>query len=269
MAIITVSRQIGSLGDEIAKAVAEMLGYNFVDKSKISDALSDQGLAAPEFEKFDEKKPTIWQSMSDQKKKFTFLLRAAVYDFAQNGNAVILGRGGQTLLKEIPGTLHIRVVAPLDTRVRRMMDIEAYDEKTCVQLILQSDRDSAGFIRSFFDIDWNDENAYDILLNTRSMSVGTATKLIIEAINSVEFNESTSDVEKNLADKALIQKTRGVLVGYPGIDLTRIEAGDGVVILSGLARSNKNIDACRKTVMQIKGVKEVRSNLEIVAIGGV
>jgi cytidylate kinase len=260
---------MGSLGDDIAKAVAEILEYNFVDQSKLSDALSDQGIPAPEFEKFDEKKPTIWQSMSDQKKKFTFLLRAVVYDFASNGNAVILGRGGQALLKEIPGTLHVRVVAPLDTRVRRLMDIEAFDEKTCEQLILQSDRDSAGFIRSYFDIDWNDENAYDISLNTRSMSVGTATKLIMEAINALEFNETTSDVEKNLADKALIQKTRGILVGYPGIDLTRIEAGDGVVILSGLARSNENIDACLKTVMQIIGVKEVRSNLEIVPIRGV
>ncbi len=69
MSVITISRQKGSLGDEIAKAVAEKLKYNCVDKMKISDALADQGLQAPDFEKFDGKKPTIWQSLSNQKKK--------------------------------------------------------------------------------------------------------------------------------------------------------------------------------------------------------
>ena len=129
MAVITISRQTGSFGDEIAKAVAENLRYNCVDKMKISGALADQGLRASDFEKFDGKKPTIWQSLSNQKKKFIFLLRAAVYYFARSGNVVILGRGGQALLKDIPGTLHVRIFAPFESRMRRLMDLEGYDEK--------------------------------------------------------------------------------------------------------------------------------------------
>lgn len=68
MAVITISRQMESLGDQIAKAVAEKLRYNYVDKVKISDALMEQGLTASDFEKFDEKKPHIWQSLFHQKK---------------------------------------------------------------------------------------------------------------------------------------------------------------------------------------------------------
>ncbi|MBC2712247.1 MAG: hypothetical protein HGJ94_15070 [Desulfosarcina sp.] len=56
------------------------------------------------------------------------------------------------------------------------------------------------YICSFFDIDWNDENMYDLLLNTRTMSVETATSLIIAAITAPEFKESSKEVEKNLED---------------------------------------------------------------------
>lgn len=269
MAVITISRQTGSFGDEIAKAVAEKLRYNCVDKMKISDALADQGLRAPDFEKFDGKKPTIWQSLSNQKKKFIFLLRAAVYDFARSGNVVILGRGGQALLKDIPGTLHVRIVAPFESRMRRLMDLEGYDEKKSEQLILQNDRDSSGYIRSFFDIDWDDENMYDLLLNTRTMSVETATSLIIAAITAPEFKESSKEVEKNLEDMALAQKAKGVLVGFTGIDLTSVEVAQGVVVLTGLARSNESIAECQRTISRIEGVMEVRSNLDIMPLTGI
>ena len=193
MAIITISRQKGSLGDEIARAGAETLQYAYGDKQKLSDAVADQGLPAPEFEKFDGKKPSIWQSMSDQKKRFTFLLRAAVYDFAKSGDAVILGRGGQALLKDIPGTLHVRIVAPMDIRCRRLMDQEAIDLKSCEQRLIQTDRDSSGFIRSFFDIDWSDESLYDLLLNTRAMTVATAASLVATVMARVLSNRSYND----------------------------------------------------------------------------
>jgi cytidylate kinase len=269
MAIITISRQKGSLGDEIAQAIAESLRYALVDKTKISDAMAGLGLPTPEFDRFDGKKPTIWRSMTDQKKRFTFLIRAVLYDFAGKGNAVILGRGGQALLKEIPGTLHVRIVAPLETRVKRLVELKESDEQQAERLLAQSDRDSSGFIRSFFDVDWEDKTLYDLILNTRSMSVGTAVSLITEAIRAPEIGQRAADVEASLEDKALMQKTRAVLVGCPGIDLTRIEVARGVIVLNGLARSKDNVEACCTAVRQIDGVKEVHSKLEIVAIAGI
>lgn len=263
MAIITLSRQMGSLGDEIAKAAAEELRYNYVDKIKISDALTELGLAAPDFEKFDGKKPTIWQSMSQQKKKLTFFLRAAVYDFANSGNVVILGRGGQALLKDIPGTLHVRIVAPFETRIRRLMEMEGCDRKRSEQLIVRNDRDSSGYIRSFFDIDWSDENMYDLILNTRTMSVETSTALIRAAIAAKEFEERPRQVETSLADMTLEQLIQGVLVGFTGIDLASVEVAQGVVVLAGLATSHERIEECQKTVSRLKGVKEVRSMLAV------
>lgn len=269
MAVITISRQTGALGDEIAKAVAEELHYNYVDKTQISDAMADQGLSFPEFEKFDGKKPTIWQSMTNQKKKFIYLLRAAVYHFAGSGNAVILGRGGQALLKDIPATLHVRIFAPMETRLKRLMDREGYTQKQAGQVIAKCDRDSSGYIRSFFDIDWDDENMYDLLLNTRTMTVGSAVSLIASAMDAPDFKAGLKGFKKNLEDLALTQKAMGILVGFPGVDLTHLEVLQGVLLLSGLARSRSQIEACVKILAEIKGIKEVRSNLEVATLAGV
>ncbi|PID40945.1 MAG: hypothetical protein CR984_00590 [Proteobacteria bacterium] len=263
MAIITVSRQKGSLGDEIAKAVAAKLKYQFVDKVKIGDALASQGFRELEFEKFDGKKPTVWQSLSDQKKKFIYLLRAAIYDFAKGGNVIILGRGGQALLKDIPGTLKVRIVAPVKNRIQYLMDQEGFDKNQCERLIVVNDRDSSGFIRSFFDIDWDDENMYDLVLNTRTMSVDTATSLILEAVNSPEFQYRSEKVKKMLADKALEQRINEVLVGFPGIVLERIEVVQGAVSLAGLARFKDEIETCRKAVSSIEGVEDVHMNMNL------
>jgi cytidylate kinase len=269
MAVVTVSRQAGSLGDEIAAAVAEKLSYNYVDKAKIGNAMENQGLPVSDFERFDGRKPSIWQSFTHQKKKFIHLLRATLYDFARSGNVVIIGRGGQALLKDIAGTLHVRIVAPFETRIQRLMDQEGYDKKKSEQHVILNDHDSAGFIRSFFDIEWDDENMYDLVLNTRTMSVGAAASLIHAAIKAQEFSVSSQQIERKLMDMSLEEKSRGVLAGFPGIDVTNIEVTDGVVVLSGLARSGQNIEECQTTVSRIEGVKKVRSKMDIVTIAGI
>jgi hypothetical protein len=192
-----------------------------------------------------------------------------LYDFARRDHAVILGRGGQALLREIPGTLHVRVVAPLEDRIKRLVELKESDEQQAEQLLAQSDRDSSGFIRSFFDVDWEDVTLYDLILNTRSMSVGSAVSIIAEATRAPEISHRAADVEAGLEDKALMQKTRAVLVGFPGIDLTRIEVTRGFIVLSGLARSKDNIESCCAAVRQVDGVKEVHSKLEIVPLAGV
>ena len=269
MAVITISREKGSFGDQIAKAVAEKLQYACVAKPEISDALAEQGVGTPDFEKFDGKKPSVWQSLSQQKKRFICFLRAAVYDFARRGNAVILGRGGQALLKNITGTLHVRIVAPFETRIRRLMEMEDCTRKKAEEILLLSDHDSSGYIRSFFDIKWNDLNLYDLVLNTRTMSVETAVSLIVSAVTAREFNQSTEAVGASLADMALEQRISGTLVGFPGINLTKVEVTQGKVALFGLARSNDNIEQCHNAVMHINGVKQIRNKIDIVTMTGI
>ncbi len=112
MAIITISRQIGSLGDEIAKALTDRLGYKRIEKSQIGAILSEHGFSASDVDEYDETNPTLLQHLSERTKLFEHLIRAAIYELAAIDNVVIVGRGAQLILRDIPGTLHVRVIAP-------------------------------------------------------------------------------------------------------------------------------------------------------------
>ncbi len=177
MAVITVSRQVGSLGTEIAQTLADRLQYDYVDKEKIGKALMGLGLPEPELERFDEKKPPFWDAWQVQRKKYLHFLEAVIYDFARRGKVVIVGRGGQVLLKDLPGVLHLRVIAPLEVRTRRILNEKKGDEKDVVRLMRRNDRDSEGFIRSFFDTNWDDPGLYDLVINTQKISPETAVEL--------------------------------------------------------------------------------------------
>jgi len=259
MAVITISRQLGSLGTEIAQRVAEKLSYEYVDKKKITEALSHYGLFAPDVEKFDEKKPSFWDSFQIQKKKFLHALEAVIYDFARKGNVVIVGRGGQVLLKDIPGVLHVRIIAPFEIRLKRILALEGGDEKKTSRVLNQSDRDSAGFLHSFFDMDWEDRSLYDLMINTEKLSAETGVKLIIDSISSPEIQEGGKGIDAKLINLALTQKAEVILMGIIGIGFENVtvQVKGGVVRLSGLVASEILKEDCLRAMARIEGVNSV------------
>ena len=123
MAIITISRQFGSLGTIIAKALKDELKLESLDKIALEETLvSDYGIPEEKVERYDEKKPAFWDIFSSDKDRYLHFLKTVLYDFASKGNCIIIGRGGQVLLKDIPGVLHVRIVAPRELRIKRIKE---------------------------------------------------------------------------------------------------------------------------------------------------
>jgi cytidylate kinase len=135
-----------------------------------------------------------------------------IYDFAQKGKVVIAGRGGQVLLKDLPGVLHLRIIAPFEVRVRRFIEQSGGDEKQAARILRRSDRDSAGFIQSFFDVDWDGPLFYDLVINTQKLPVDTAVKIILESARSPLIQEAGEKTEEKLIDIALRQKVEATLM---------------------------------------------------------
>jgi cytidylate kinase len=267
MAIITVSRQCFSLGDEIAKNVADDLGYDFIDKQRIGGALAQLGLPAAEMDRFDEKKPSVWDTLATHHTKFLFLMRAAIYDFARKNDTLILGRGAQVLLKDLPGTLHVRIVAPMQVRLERLMAQAGYDEKNGEKVLRQSDRDSAGYIRSFFGEDWNDPDFYDMVINTKAISMSTAAAMITSTIQSSEFKSDPDAQLEKLAVLSLEQQVEVAIMEVQRgntiyVAVTNIE--DGIITLSGTTDSEAVREDCVRAVAKIKDVKGVKNQIMVV-----
>src|SRR5919202_4212550 len=128
MPVVTVTRQLGSQGDAIGRALAERLGYRYLDKLGIAEAMRAYGgdvePGAPEIE---EKKPSFWERLNEERRRHSIMLRSAVYSFALEDNCVIVGVGASMLLKGLSHVLKVLTIAPFDTRVSRVMEAGSLD----------------------------------------------------------------------------------------------------------------------------------------------
>jgi cytidylate kinase len=266
MPLITISRQLGSLGTEIAQALGEKLNCEYVDKAKIEKALLAYGLYAAVFKKFDEKKPSFWDSFQVQRSKFLHALEAVIYDFARKGNVVIVGRGGQVLLKGFPGVFHVRIIAPFGVRLRRFMAKEGLDEKEATGVLHRDDRDSSGFLRSFFDTDWEDPGLYDLIINTQKLTVGSGMKLIMEAISSPEIKEGEKQIGERLIDLALAHKVEATIMDMLGDEFSSVivQSMAGTVTIIGHVTSELLKEKCLEAVGRVEGVKRVDNQLYVI-----
>lgn len=270
MAIITVSRQWYSLGDEIAARVAENLGYDLIDKQKIGEAFAELGFPAGELERFDEKKPAIWDMLALQKRKFIGLLKAVIFELAEGDRILILGRGAQFLLRDLPGTLRVRIVAPFAVRLKRMMAAEALGEGIAERLLRRRDQEAAGYIRAYFNADWNDPDACDLLINTRTTAAGTASAMIENVIRSAEFFSDPEKRREKLAALALQQKAEAAIMEVQrktNVYVAVTEVENGIVTLRGTTDSEAMRAQCEQAVADIAGVRGIQNEVVVVKSG--
>src|SRR5512147_2917539 len=119
MAVITISREIGSAGEYIAQKVAQELGYHFADKDIIEKVLNQYGFV--QFQQEYESGPGFWSRFDTLRTRMIEFSNRVVEALARHGNVVILGRGSFVVLSGFADVLNIRLQAPLPLRVSRVM----------------------------------------------------------------------------------------------------------------------------------------------------
>lgn len=212
MTVITISRQFGSLGDEIAQKLCEVLGYQYFDKRLVMQAASEAGLSEQEIMDYSEEnykvhnfldrmlsRPQtlghvrVWKEDAQgirspdaiplTEDTALDLVQKAIRHAHQVGNVVIVGRGGQVILQNEPDVLHVRVEAPLETRIQRVKQWRPLEtsvdlRRAAQDLIEQKDAASADYLQSFYNVHWDDPALYHIILNTEKLSIDQAVSLL-------------------------------------------------------------------------------------------
>ena len=186
-----------------------------------------------------------------------------MYELAAQNNVVIVGRGGQVILKGIPGTLHFRIIAPYATRLSRVMEENGYDEKNAQRTIRQRDSDSAGYLSTYFNSGWNDSNLYDLVINTKTIVPSESVEMITRMLESNKLNKAPPMAE-SLHDLALTHKAKSELLNITQkVDRVELEFDKGVAYLSGLVRSSQIRNRCEQIILNIQGVKTVNNQINI------
>jgi cytidylate kinase len=99
-------------------------------------------------------------------------------ELAQEGNIVIVGRGGQVVLKDCMDVLHVRVIAPMETRIARVAAIRKVSSSAAIAQIQTSDRTHRQYFQRFYQTQWEDPTLYDLTINSGRISISAAAKII-------------------------------------------------------------------------------------------
>jgi len=268
MAIITISREMGSGGIPIVQSAAEELGYTLVDGDTIASVALEYGLSLELLAAVDEK-PLAFLDKADKNLEVARRqVELIILEYALAGNIIVYGRGGQDLLAGVDNVLRVRITAPFEERVERWAEREWLYPELAKILVRRSDQQRAGFIKYYFDRDWTEPLNYDLIINTSRLAEETAIKLICEGVKDHNLLEMKEGAKKILRDKILAKRAEvqllssGLLNGLHYYHF-HLDVVDGVAALGGHIHSNQERTEVHKILRSIEGIKEIIDHLEI------
>ena len=266
MAIITISREMGSGGIPIVEQAAETLGYRLVNGESIKEIAAKYGLTDEGLLQVDEKPPVFIEKLDRKIELDMHKIQLIVLEEALKGDLIIYGRGGQDLLAGINSVFRVRVITPFEERVERWAEREWIDPDLAYSLVRKSDQQRAGFIKYYFDRDWNDPLGYDLVINTSRLSHEMAVKLIAEGVHDQNLVEKKSACKARLKDLIIQKKIQICRLADSRIEdlWYTIDVDQGHVTLSGHVDSEDERQAAVDDAQKTEGVTGVTNKLKII-----
>ncbi|MDX9865476.1 MAG: cytidylate kinase-like family protein [Anaerolineaceae bacterium] len=195
MPTITISRELGSQGRQIAENTAQALGYHFMDKRAIGEVMKEYGLV--EFHDEYEIAPSFWDIFDahrmERRADMINMLNKVILALAQHGNMVILGRAGFAVLRDYADVLNVRIQAQQEQRIAFVMaDENITGLEQAKTYIRDNDQNRTSFIESFYGVKWDQASAFDLVINTSKISPEMVTNFLIAAARKLEKKQKPS-----------------------------------------------------------------------------
>lgn len=234
MPIITISRGSMSGGKAVAECLASALGSPCIGREIVVEAAAKVGVPEQILARKIEKGPGLWERLTLERRIYAVAVQAALAEHIEKGDLVYHGLAGHLLLKGLPAVLRVRLIAPLEVRIRAAMEREGLTREAAEHSIRDADENRARWTRFMYGVDVLDPQLYDVVINLERMSIPTACEILAEAGRKPEFLV-TECVRAKLASFALACRVKVALATHPGsrgLDLD-VTAEDGVVTISG------------------------------------
>jgi cytidylate kinase len=269
MAVITMSRMIGSRGETVADIAAEKLGYELFtseDAHRLAQDCNEQFKeACRAFES--EMGGGMIERFFMSNPAYTALFKSLNYEAASRDNIIILGRGAQIVLANEPGVLRCRVIAPFDLRVSRIAALQGLTTKEAEDLVNRVDHQRGPLIESVFHHDLSDVMLYDLIINTSQITPEIGGELVVETVNQmghVDNWEAHKEQFKKIAfAKEVESAIKTELISGPHRNIEVEADGEGVVILTGFATHKTSVDRALRIASSYPNVTRVINRVRV------
>lgn len=193
--IVTIGREHGSGGHDIARALAEALGYTCFDKEIVDQAAESSRFSREILDSFDEKRVSPYvvpvPNFVGMGESFRLNMQVAAAQFdairtlAEQGNGIFVGRCADYVLRNRPDLLRVFVQAGEESRMREMMKRRELSEEQAKKLVRQVDKDRASYYRYYTDQVWGESENYDLIVNSSKVGVDGSVKVILSYLDAV------------------------------------------------------------------------------------
>jgi cytidylate kinase len=207
LGVLTISRQYGSGGSVIARRVAERLGWTIIDSEFVDRVAERAGLTPEEVAAREERTASLMERLAttlavsspelflasadlspETPRSATDIARiteAVIGEAADHGNVVLVGRGAQACLARRERTLHVRIIAPREVRIRTIAQRLNLDDEAAEQTVDERDHERKEYVRTHYQRDWHDPSNYHLVVNSALLSYDGATDLIADAVETL------------------------------------------------------------------------------------
>ncbi|MBU4371124.1 MAG: cytidylate kinase-like family protein [Syntrophaceae bacterium] len=208
MPVITIRGQYGTWAAEIGELIAQKLNIDYVDREIIAGVAERLRRPSTSIEEKETPPSTLMGRLSEAMAQTAYLgdnIYAGIYsplweiplndthylsgleymikELAGSKSIVIRGRGSQFILKDFPGAFHVLIVAPVEVRVKRIMEKLKICEEDARKEMARFDDGSREFVKRYFRADIADPINYDMVINTNHFSIEGAASIIVDAVH--------------------------------------------------------------------------------------
>lgn len=216
--VITISREFGAGGSELATALGERLGWRVLDHDLVERVAARLRLDPRTVEQMDEHPPTLFSRVASalliapiespmlldtseimSPDAVADAASAAIRDAANDPPVIIVGHGSQLLLRARPGTLHLRLIAPVEGRIDRICRRGGCDQRTALADIHRIDDARIAYVRRYQHHDVRDPLLYDLVINTGRIPIADAADLVASEVRASAASAAREGAEGTAA----------------------------------------------------------------------
>lgn len=270
MAIIAMTREMATLGRDVAAGLAERLGLVVVHHELVAQDIAERsGMRESEVHRFLEGEASLLQRWRIDRARMSRYTSEEILELAVKGNVLIRGWGATYLLRSVPHVVCVRICAPMADRERVLMArLGINDRATARREIERNDAAHNGTMQRLFGIDWTDPALYSIVLNTARIPVPDCVEHIVKIAESGPFQE-TVDSRNALGDQLILSKVHSALDRHFGSSTLALgidaDVKAGRVLLKGALSDQNMVAEAVRLIYTIPGVQSVECRIAHIA----
>ena len=187
--IISIGREFGSGGHEIAQSLADIYKLHLYDQNLLDHVAEEYHLDSRELYALDEKKKnhllarTVMGMTNSPAENVASLQFEFLRKKAEAGESfVVVGRCSDYILKEYPGFISVFILGDMDVKTERIMKLYNMSREKAVLFIEEQDRERKRYHNSHCKIKWGDSRGYDLSVNSSKLGIQESVKIIHEYI---------------------------------------------------------------------------------------